>query len=115
MPAKATFDIDDETGTLEVQMPSVTADEYRATFCSALEYKEHAAQIGRVLAQVNVCDRAATGTQTALGEAASSIDEATFRRAMERLGSSRSVDGGFRLGRNPDTDAPLQTTDKLSP
>lgn len=100
VPAKATSDIDDETGTLEVQMPSVTADQYQAALHSALEAEQYAAQMRQVLAQVTVRESAESATQTALEEPASSIDEATLRRAVERLDSNRSVDGEFMLIRN---------------
>lgn len=111
VPAEATSDIDDETGTLEVEMPSVTAEQYQAALHSALEAEQYAAQMRQVLAQVTVRDGAESATQTALEETTSSIDEATLRRAVERLDSSRSVDGEFMLIRNQDADTPPRTVD----
>lgn len=111
VPAEATSDIDDEAGTLGAQMPSVTAEQYQAALRSALEAEQYAAHMRQMLAEVAIRDGAESATQAALEGPASSIDEATPRRAVERLGSGSFVDVKFMLVRNQDANAPLCTVD----
>ena len=100
VPAETTSDIDDETGALGVHMPLVTAEQYEAALRSVQEAEQYAAQVRELLANVVVRDSAESSSQAALEDTASSIDEATFRRAVERLDASRSVDVSFMLVRS---------------
>lgn len=103
VPGEATSDIDDESGTLGVQMPSVTAEQYQAALLSAVEAEQYAAHMRQLLAQVAVRNGAESATQPALDAPASSIDEATPKRAVEQLNSSGTVDVEFMLVKNHDT------------
>lgn len=115
VPAEGTADIDDETRTLEVRKPSVTAEQYQAIQLSALRAEQYAAHMRQMLTKVAVRDGAlpVEGTiRAALESPASSIDEATLRRLVELLNSSRTSDGELMLVRNQDTDAPLRAVDQ---
>lgn len=111
VPAEATSDIDNETGTLGVQMPSVTAEQYQAAFRSVLEAEQYAAQMRQMLAKVAVRDGAESAIPAVLEATASPIHEATLRPAAKRLDISRSADFEFMLVRNQDANMPLRTVD----
>ncbi|NUT72733.1 hypothetical protein [Pseudarthrobacter sp. C4D7] len=111
VPAEVASDIDDEAGTLGVQKPSVTAEQYQAALRSVHEAEKYAAQGRQWLADVSVRDGAESAPQAALEDPASSIDEATQRPAVERLDRSRSLHGEFMVIRNQDADTPPQTVD----
>lgn len=107
VPTEGASDNDDETGPLGVQMPSVTPQQYRAALSSALKAEQYAAHMRQLLAKVAVRDGEENATQAALEAPASSIDEATLRRAVERWDSSLTSDVETVRVRNQDTDAPL--------
>lgn len=100
---EATSAIGDETDTLGVQIPSVTAEQYQAALRAALQAEQYAAQVRQLLAQVAVRDYAESATQPALDTSASSIDEATPRRAVEQLDSRSTVDVEFMPVKDYDT------------
>lgn len=102
VPAEATSEIDDEAGALGVHPPIVTAEQYEAALRSVHEAVHYAAHVRQLLANVVVSDGAESSSQAALEGSPPSIEEATFKRAVERLDSSRSIDVEFMFVRDQD-------------
>lgn len=117
--AETTADVNKETSALAAQTPIVSADEYQAVLLSVLLADQYAARGRQLLANVRVRDdllpaELEVALHAALKGPTSSVDEATVARVVELLGGGSTVDGGFMLVENQESDARPMMIDRPS-